>query len=116
MAGMSGESRRESSCNFSSWRTISTPTVLVPLLRCANSHESAESPVTLSQMLLALLSAGLLAAPYLDSRMFFLAWIAFVPLFWTVHHAKGWRAAAFCGWMMGTAAHLIGFYWLIYTI
>jgi apolipoprotein N-acyltransferase len=72
--------------------------------------------VTISQMLLALLSAGLLAAPFLDPRLFLLAWFAFVPLFWTVKYARSWRWATFYGWLMGTAAHLIGFYWLVYTI
>jgi len=72
--------------------------------------------VTISQMLLALLSAGLLAAPFLDPRLFLLAWFSFVPLFWTVKHARSWRSATFYGWVMGTAAHLIGFYWLVYTI
>jgi len=68
------------------------------------------------QILLALVSAGLLATPYLDPRLFPLAWVAFVPLFSTVNRAKSWRSAAFYGWLMGTAAHLIGFYWLVYTI
>ena len=68
------------------------------------------------QILLALVSAALLAAPYLDPRLFPLAWVAFVPLFWTVDRAKSWRSAVFYGWLMGTAAHLIGFYWLVYTI
>ena len=72
--------------------------------------------MTISQMLLALLSAGLLAAPFLDPRLFLLAWFSFVPLFWTVKHARSWRSATFYGWVMGTAAHLIGFYWLVYTI
>jgi apolipoprotein N-acyltransferase len=67
-------------------------------------------------MLLVLWSAGLLAAPFLDPRLFLLAWFAFVPLFWTVKHARSWRWATFYGWVMGTAAHLIGFYWLVYTI
>ena len=72
--------------------------------------------MTISQMLLALLSAGLLAAPFLDSRLFLIAWFSFVPLFWTVKHARSWRWSTFYGWVMGTAAHLIGFYWLVYTI
>ncbi|HEY1232293.1 MAG TPA: apolipoprotein N-acyltransferase, partial [Candidatus Binatia bacterium] len=70
----------------------------------------------ISQMLLALLSAALLAAPFLEPKLFLLAWFAFVPLFWTVKHAPTWRWAAFYGWLMGTGAHLIGFYWLVYTI
>src|SRR5262245_44941630 len=113
---MSGESRPESSCNFSSSRTISTPIVSVPLLPCANHTEPAEVPVKISQILLALLSAALLAAPFLEPKLFLLAWCAFVPLFWTVTHAHTWRWATFYGWVMGTGAHLIGFYWLVYTI
>ncbi|HEX7231541.1 MAG TPA: apolipoprotein N-acyltransferase [Candidatus Binatia bacterium] len=70
----------------------------------------------ISQMLLALLSAALLAAPFLEPKLFLLAWFAFVPLFWTVKHARTWRWATFYGWLMGTGAHLIGFYWLVYTI
>src|SRR4029078_4418378 len=113
---MSGVLQRESSCNFSTAPTISLPPISVPLLPGSNSRRSAESPVTISQMLLALVSAGLLAAPFLDPRLFLFVWCAFLPLFWTVDHAKGWRSAAFYGWIMGTAAHLIGFYWLVYTI
>jgi apolipoprotein N-acyltransferase len=62
------------------------------------------------------LSAILLAAPFLDPRFFPLAWIAFVPLFWTVTRAKSLHQAAFYGWVMGFVAHLIGFHWLVYTI
>ena len=58
----------------------------------------------------------MLAAPFLDPRFFPLAWIAFVPLFWTLNHAQTLRHAVFYGWVMGFAAHLIGFHWLVYTI
>jgi apolipoprotein N-acyltransferase len=58
----------------------------------------------------------MLAAPFLDPRFFPLAWIAFVPLFWTLTHAQTLRHAVFYGWVMGFAAHLIGFHWLVYTI
>jgi apolipoprotein N-acyltransferase len=62
------------------------------------------------------LSAALLAAPFLDPGFFPLAWIAFVPLFWTVIQAKSLRHVVFYGWLMGFVAHLIGFHWLVYTI
>jgi apolipoprotein N-acyltransferase len=62
------------------------------------------------------LSAGLLAAPFLLPQLFPLAWVAFVPLFWVLERAKTLRGAVFYGWLTGVAAHLIGFYWLVYTI
>jgi apolipoprotein N-acyltransferase len=61
-------------------------------------------------------SAILLAAPFLNPILFPLAWVAFVPLFWAIESAQSLRAAVFHGWLTGFAAHLIGFYWLVYTI
>ena len=72
--------------------------------------------MNLPNLLLPVLSAVLLAAPFLDPRFFPLAWIAFLPLFWTLSQAVTLRHAAFYGWLMGFAAHLIGFHWLVYTI
>jgi apolipoprotein N-acyltransferase len=72
--------------------------------------------VSSARLLLPVLSAALLAAPFLDPRFFPLVWIAFVPLFWTVSQAKSLRQAVFYGWVMGFVAHLIGFHWLVYTI
>ena len=48
--------------------------------------------------------------------MFPLAWASFVPLFWVIHRVETLRRAAFYGWLMGFAAHIIGFHWLVYTI
>jgi len=62
------------------------------------------------------LSAILLAAPFLAPILFPAAWIAFVPLFWAIIHAKNLRTAAFSGWLTGFIAHLVGFHWLVYTI
>jgi apolipoprotein N-acyltransferase len=72
--------------------------------------------VILPKLLFPVLSAALLAAPFLEPRFFPLAWIAFVPLFWTLGQAATLRHAVFYGWLMGFAAHLIGFHWLVYTI
>jgi apolipoprotein N-acyltransferase len=58
----------------------------------------------------------LLAAPFLSPPLFPLAWAAFVPLFWVIDRHESMRRAVLCGWLMGTFAHLIGFYWLVYTI
>ena len=63
-----------------------------------------------------MLSAALLAAPFLEPRLFPLAWLSFVPLFWAIQRAGTFRKGVFCGWFMGFVAHLIGFHWLVYTI
>ena len=70
----------------------------------------------LPKVFLSILSAVLLAAPFLSPPLFPLAWFAFVPLFWAIDQASTTRRAVFYGWAMGFAAHLIGFYWLVYTI
>jgi apolipoprotein N-acyltransferase len=62
------------------------------------------------------LAAVLLAAPYLKPALFALAWIAFVPLFWSIERAGKPGRAIFYGWLAGFFAHLAGFYWLVYTI
>jgi apolipoprotein N-acyltransferase len=72
--------------------------------------------VTLLNIFLPVLAAALLAAPFLAPSFFPLAWVAFVPLFWVIERAKTVRGAVLCGWLMGIAAHLMGFYWLVYTI
>ena len=69
-----------------------------------------------SRLLLPVLSAGLLAVPYLEPHLFPLAWLAFVPLFLSLQNAATLRRALFDGWLMGLVAHVIGFHWLVYTI
>jgi len=69
-----------------------------------------------SNIFLILIAAVLLAAPYLLPALFPLAWFAFVPLFYVLQRAESLRWAIFYGWLMGLAAHLIGFHWLTYTI
>jgi apolipoprotein N-acyltransferase len=63
-----------------------------------------------------ILSALLLAAPFLYPPLVPLAWFAFLPLFWLIDQTDGLRRAAFFGWLTGFFAHLVGFYWLVYTI
>ena len=72
--------------------------------------------MTLLNIFLPVFAAALLAAPFLEPSFFPLAWVAFVPLFWVIESAKTIRSAVFYGWLMGFAAHLFGFYWLVYTI
>jgi apolipoprotein N-acyltransferase len=61
-------------------------------------------------------SAILLATPFLTPALFPLTWFAFVPLFWAIDRAKNLRQAVFYGWLVGFIAHVVGFYWLVYTI
>lgn len=69
-----------------------------------------------SNFFAALLSAALLAAPYLWPSLFPLAWIAFVPFFWAIQRTQTMRKAVLYGWLTGFGAHLIGFHWLVHTI
>jgi apolipoprotein N-acyltransferase len=68
------------------------------------------------KILFCILSALLLAAPFLYPPLFLLAWIAFVPLFWVIDQTDRLRRVVFFGWLTGVFAHLLGFYWLVYTI
>ena len=61
-------------------------------------------------------AALLLAAPYIAPPLFPLAWFAFVPLFLLLNRAESLWQSVFFGWLMGFAAHLVGFHWLVYTI
>ena len=70
----------------------------------------------LKSISLSILSALLLAGPFLQPMLFPLAWVALVPLFWVIPRAASLRHAVFFGWLMGFVAHLVGFYWLVHTI
>jgi len=65
---------------------------------------------------LCIVSGLLLAGPFLNPLLFPVAWVAFVPLFWVMDQAQSLRRAIFLGWLTGFTAHLVGFYWLVYTI
>lgn len=64
----------------------------------------------------AALSGALIAAPFLWFELFPLAWVAFVPLLWSVRQAESTGAAARVGLVAGLATVLPAFYWLVYTI
>src|SRR2546428_6009733 len=68
-----------------------------------------------SKFLACFFSAALLALPYLFPPFFPLSWVAFVPLLWAVQHVTIRQGLLF-GWLTGIIAHLVGFYWLNYTI
>ena len=65
---------------------------------------------------LCIVSALLLAGPFLAPILFPIAWVAFVPLFWAIDRAESLRRAIFFGWLTGFISHLVGFHWLVYTI
>jgi apolipoprotein N-acyltransferase len=65
---------------------------------------------------LCIVSALLLAGPFLHPILFPIAWVAFVPLFWVISRVNSLRQVICFGWLMGFVAHLVGFYWLVHTI
>jgi len=62
------------------------------------------------------LTAVLLAAPFLKPALYPLAWIAFLPLYWSVLRAATPRQAFLRAWAAGALAHVIGFYWIDHTV
>jgi apolipoprotein N-acyltransferase len=61
-------------------------------------------------------SGMLIAAPFLDFALFPLAWIAFVPLLWSLAGARTAPQAAWLGLAAGLATNVPAFHWLTYTI
>ncbi|HWO40546.1 MAG TPA: apolipoprotein N-acyltransferase [Candidatus Eisenbacteria bacterium] len=73
-------------------------------------------PTSFHKLLLCVVSALLIAAPFVFPGSLALAWVGFVPLFWTIERAARPNWAALFGWATGFFAHTFGFYWLVYTI
>lgn len=65
---------------------------------------------------LAAASGLLIAACFLRFELWPLAWVAFVPLLWSLPQAATPRAAAQIGFVAGLTTNLPAFYWLVYTI
>jgi len=61
-------------------------------------------------------SGVLIAACFLRFQLWPLAWVAFVPLLWSLAQAPTPRAAARLGFVAGITTNLPAFYWLVYTI
>ncbi len=61
-------------------------------------------------------SGLLIAACFLRFQLWPLAWVAFVPLLWSLAQAPSARAAARLGFVAGLTTNLPAFYWLVYTI
>jgi apolipoprotein N-acyltransferase len=60
--------------------------------------------------------AALLALPFLDTRLWLLAWFGLVPLFVIAARAPSPRRAALAGLVMGFAVYVFGFHWIVTTI
>jgi apolipoprotein N-acyltransferase len=71
---------------------------------------------SISNALLALLSAVLLILSFPDFEFWFLAWIALVPLFVAIEREKQfWRKSFFLGWIFGTAFFYGTCWWLTFA-
>jgi len=71
---------------------------------------------SISNALLALLSAVLLILSFPDFEFWFLAWIALVPLFLAIRREKQfWRKSFFLGWIFGTAFFYGTCWWLTFA-
>ena len=65
--------------------------------------------------ILSMCSGLMVATPFLAPALFPVAWIGLIPLLWVLRKASlPW--SLFCGWVTGIVTHLVGFYWLNYTI
>lgn len=64
----------------------------------------------------ATLGGGLIAASFLDFRLYPLAWLAFVPILWALNRAGSLRSAMWAGLAAGLATNVPAFHWLIHTM
>jgi len=69
-----------------------------------------------NSLIAVVLSGFFLALSFLFPVLFFLAWLAFVPLFWALNQGQSLPGGFFLGWLAGIVTNLVGFYWLDYTI
>jgi apolipoprotein N-acyltransferase len=62
------------------------------------------------------LTGALIAATFLDFSLYPLAWVAFVPLLWTLAGVHTQRQALLVGALAGLATNIPAFHWLAYTM
>jgi apolipoprotein N-acyltransferase len=92
-------------------RTSPSPPQVRPL---ADSAEAL--PLAHFVRLIPALSGALIAAGFLDSRFYPLAWVAFAPLLWALASARSGREVLITSVIAGVITNILGFYWLVYTI
>ena len=76
----------------------------------AAAGEGARSRTAL-RILLAGLSGFLLCVPWLNNELYWVGWVAWLPLLAALRD-RGPRAALFLGWFAGTLCFAGGSYWL----
>ena len=74
------------------------------------------SSVRWRMLLLPALSGAFIAAAFLDFRLYPLAWVAFVPLLWSLARARSYREALWLGVVGGLATNIPAFHWLVHTM
>jgi apolipoprotein N-acyltransferase len=62
------------------------------------------------------LTGALIAATFLDFSLYPLAWLAFVPLLWTLTDVQTRRQAFWAGAVAGLATNVPAFHWLTHTM
>jgi len=62
------------------------------------------------------LGGALVSVPFLDTRLWPLAWLGLVPLFAIAPRAVSVRSAALHGLVMGFVVNVVGFHWVVTTI
>jgi len=68
-----------------------------------------------NKLLLSFLSGLLIFLSFPPADLYFLAWVALVPLFFACRGAN-WKAIFCYGWIGGIVINAGGFYWLIYLL
>jgi len=61
-------------------------------------------------------TGGVIAAAFLDFSLYPLAWVAFIPLLWTLTRVRTRRQAFWAGAVAGLATNIPAFHWLVYTM
>ncbi len=87
-----------------------------PLLRSPPSALRRADALPLAYYAAAVATGILVSACFLRFQLFPLAWVAFVPLLWTLRRAHSTRDAVRVGLVAGVVTNLPAFYWLVYTI
>lgn len=70
----------------------------------------------LNTLLLPVLAGFLTCAPWLKFSLYPLAWIAFVPLLYSLTKARSGQETLWIGFVAGMATNVPAFFWLVYTI
>jgi apolipoprotein N-acyltransferase len=82
----------------------------------ASSFTAIVARAPINTLVLPTLAGFLTCAPWLNFSLYPLAWIAFVPLLYSLTHARSRRETLWLGFVAGMATNVPAFFWLVYTI